>query len=839
MGKQSIIPPPQRTRDSLRIVLRLLPALLFLLALHIGPSSIHAQTAPVSAITIPVILPSAIVFDSQGNLYLAETASHLIRKVDTTGHITTIAGTGIQGFSGDNGPATAAQLDSPQGLVLGSNQNLYIADTHNHRIRKLDLATGTIITIAGNGTQGFFGDNGLATAAHLNLPTALVLDPAGNLYIADTQNHRIRKIAASAGTITTVAGNGTQGFSGDNGLAISASIDSPSGLAVDSNSNLYLADTHNHRIRKVTAATGIVTTIAGTSATGYSGDNTSASAATLALPHGLTIDPSGNLYLADTANHRIRRIDATTGIITTIAGQGTEAFSGDTTSATASSLDTPRSVTTSPGGLLTLADTGNQRIRQIGSDNTIHTIAGLGASTPGALTLSAPSVMAYGTGQLTATLTSATSATGSITFLDTFNNSTTTIGAGTLSANSANLGGGASGAYATASTATLPVGHHSIIATYGGDLTHPSAQSAALVLSITPRQLAASITPGWLLYGQPVPVLTGTLSGLLPQDASNVTATFVTTAVPLSPPGTYPITAILTGPAAGNYTLTASPSTLTISPAPTLTTLIASADTSAPGIPLTFIAHVASKTTGTPTGTLSVLDGATTLFTANASPTGDATFTTASLVQGSHTLTTLYSGDANFSPSTSSPQTIGIETNPSSDFTLSTSGPSTQTILSGNSATFTFAFQLQGSALSSPITLAATGLPTLAAASFSPSYLPPGTGSSTFTVTITTPKTTAHRWQPTSVPPIFALLLFPIAGLIFPGRARLRKIHLPALLAVTLIFCTGCGDRIYTTAQPTTPPTTYNITVSGTATTSSGATLTHSVVVTLITQPAS
>src|SRR5216683_2264068 len=408
---------------------------LLLILLHLQAT---AQST-VAATTIPLILPSAIVFDPQGNLYLAETANHVIRKVDTTGIITTIAGTGTQGFSGDSGPATAARLDSPQGLALDTNQNLYIADT---------------------------------------------------------QNHRIRKIAATTGNITTIAGNGTQGFSGDAGPATSASIDSPTGLSVDTSSNVYLADTHNHRIRKITA-------IAGTSATGYNGDNTTATTATLALPHGLTIDPAGNLYLADTANHRIRRIDATTGIITTIAGASAQTFAGDTGPAPTASLDTPRATTTPPTGLLTLSDTGNQRVRQIATDNTIHTIAGLGLTIPGALTLTAPSVIAYGTGHLTATLTTTTSATGPVTFLDTFNaiatdtgatatsNAvTTTLGTATLTTNSATL-----------STSTLPAGRHGIIATYAGDLTHPSAQSSTLSLTIAPQQITASITPAKLLYG--------------------------------------------------------------------------------------------------------------------------------------------------------------------------------------------------------------------------------------------------------------------------------------------------------------------------------------------------
>jgi sugar lactone lactonase YvrE len=819
MGPQSIT-PHRHTLTPLWIALVLL-----LLSFH-AP----AQTA-VSATTIPLILPSAIVFDSQGNLYLAETANHVIRKVDTTGAITVIAGTGTQGFSGDSGPATAAQLDSPQGLALDTANNLYIADTHNHRIRKLNLTTGTITTIAGSSTSGFDGDNNPATSAHLNLPTAIALDPTGNLYIADTQNHRIRKVDTTD-IITTIAGNGTQGFSGDNGPATAASIDSPNGLAADA-TNLYLADTHNHRIRKLNLTTGILTTLAGTGAPSYNGDGNTTTA-NLALPRGLTLDAAGNLYLADTANQRIRRIDISTGQITTIAGQGTQAFRGDGSPATTASLDTPRATAASPTGLVTLADTANQRIRQISTDATIHTIAGLGATTPGALTLAAPSVISYGTGKLTATLTTTTQATGDITFLDTFSPlatatsaslSTITLGTAPITANVAAL-----------STTTLPAGQHSITATYPGDLTHASAQSPTFSLTISPRPITAAITPGTLLYGQPVPNFSATLSNLLQQDASAVTATFTTAAAALSPAGSYPITATLSGPAAGNYTLTASPPNLTIAPAPTLTILTTTATTIDPGLPLTLTTHVASTTAGLPTGNVALLDGATTLFTAQVPATGDAAFTTAALTQGIHTLTTRYSGDTNFNASVSTPQLIGIGTSPNPDFTLAGTGTTTQTILSGGTASFTFAVQFQGAALSSPITLSASGLPTLATASFNPAYLPPGATPGTFTVTIATPRATASQHKTTYLPSEFAFILLPITILALRPGARRKTISLLTIAFLTLN--TGCGDRIYTGNQPTNPTQTYTIAITGTATTPIGATLTHSATVTLqIQQP--
>ena len=796
------------------------------LALLLLPLRAQAQTA-VYATTVPLILPSAIVFDPQGNLYLAETASHVIRKVDPTGIITTIAGTGTQGFSGDNGSATAAQLDSPQGLALDAANNLYIADTHSHCIRKITASTGIITTIAGTGTPGFDGDSGPATGAHLNLPTALVIDTIGNLYFADTQNHRIRKITAATGIITTIAGAGTQGFSGDNGPATAANIDSPTGLAVDATGNLYLADTHNHRIRRVAATTGVITTIAGTTP-GFGGDNAPASAASLALPHGLTVDATGNIYIADTANHRIRRIDATTGTITTIVGEGTQTFAGDNGQAASASLDTPRTTALTSTGLVTLADTANQRIRQISTDKTIHTIAGLGVTIPGALTLTAPAVISYGSGHLTATLTTGVPATGSITFLDTYNSGTTTIGTTPLTANSATL-----------DTSALPAGIHTITATYAGDQTHASAQSTAISLAINPQQLTASVVPSTILYGQPVPTFAATLAGLLPQDKGNLTATFITTATNLSPTGTYPITATLTGPAAGNYTLSNAP-TLTITPAPTLTTLTASSATISPGSPVTFTTHVASTTSGIPTGTVILLDGITTLFTTNIPATGDAAFTTSTLTAGSHTLTSFYKGDTNFAPSTSTTTIVGVGVGggatSGADFTVSPTGNTTQTILSGSSANFTFSIQPAGTAaLSSPIAFAATGLPDLAAASFNPAYLPPGATPNTVTLTITTPKATALNHSSAPQTTAFALLLLPFAAV----TIRLRKSLMICLVTLPLTLFLGCGARINTGVQSESvnPAKSYAITVTGTATTSTGTILQHATTVTLVVQP--
>ena len=827
MVKQSLTHPPRTKYDARGIALFLL-CLLSLLRLS-------AQTASVSALTIPLILPSAIVFDATGNLYFAETGNHVIRKVDTVGNITIIAGTGTQGFSGDLGPATSATLDSPQGLALDTASNLYIADTHNQRIRKLNLTTGVITTIAGS-TSGFSGDGASALSAQLSLPTALALDSSGNLYIADTGNHRIRKLNLTTTIITTIAGNGTQGFSGDLGSATSAAIDSPTGIALDASSNLYLADTHNHRIREINANTSVITTIAGTGSPGFSGDTTVATAANLALPHGLTSDSTGNLYLADTANHRIRRIDATTGVITTVVGDGTQAFAGDNGPPTAASLDSPTATTLSPASSLTLSDTGNQRVRQVvtqPSSTSITTIAGIGVTAPGVLNLTAPSVIPYGTGQLTASLATSP-ATGTVTFFEAVNTTTKTLGSSPVVSNTATL-----------STSSLAAGAYNLTATYSGDQTHPSAQSSQLALTITPLELTATIAPISLLYGQPIPNLSGTITGVLPQDAANLTATFTTTATVGSPAGTYAITPILKGSAAGNYTA-ASPAAITIHPAATLITLSNLVATGTTGSTVTLTAHVASTTIGTPPGSVTLLDGNSPLSTIPLSSSGDAVFLTSTLAQGAHNFTAVYDGSPNFTPSLSAPQliTIGTGSPANPDFALAATGTTTQTILSGASTSFTFAVQMQNN-LSSPITLAATGLPNLATASFNPAYLPPGGTPNTFTMTIVTPKTTATNVNPHGrlFQPFLAaiFLLCPIAGLALPPRKRgaATRFVLLTIAGITLQLTCGCGDRIKTDPALSSQSKTYAITVTGTATGPTGNALQHSATVTLVLDPAS
>jgi uncharacterized protein (TIGR03437 family) len=290
-----------------------------------------------------------VAVDSAGNLYIADTNNNRIRKV-SGGIITTVAGNGTPGFSGDSGPATSIQLSAPSGVAVDSAGNLYIADTNNNRIRK--VSGGIITTVAGNGTLGFSGDGGPATSAQLKEPYGVTVDSAGNLYIAEPYDNRIRKI--SGGIITTLAGNGTSGFSGDGGPATSAQLAFPVGIAVDTAGNLYIAD--GGFVRKVSG--GIITTVAGGGI--ELGDGGPATRAKLGAS-GVAMDTAGNLYIADQGNERIRKVSG--GIITTIAGKGTLGFSGDGGPATSAQLNVPVTVAMDTAGNVYIADYRNNRVR--------------------------------------------------------------------------------------------------------------------------------------------------------------------------------------------------------------------------------------------------------------------------------------------------------------------------------------------------------------------------------------------------------------------------------------------------------------------------------------------
>jgi sugar lactone lactonase YvrE len=318
-----------------------------------------------------LLIPQGVALDSKGNLYIADQWNNRVRKVDTSGIISTIAGNGTEGFGGDSGPAVGAELDRPTGLAVDNAGNLYIADTNNHRVRKVD-PSGIISTVAGTGTPGFNGDGGPAINAEINFPGSLATKGA-NLYLADVANDRIRKVD-STGKISTVAGNGTQGFGGDGGPATSAQLAQPWGVTVHG-ANIYVADTLNHRVRKVDSS-GKISTVAGDGSAGFGGDGGPATNAMLNWPYSVGVDGSGNLYIADWAEERVRKVN-TSGTISTFAGNGTAGFSGDGGPATSAQLG-PADVASDGNGNFYIADTGNQSIRKVDASGVISTVAGNG-----------------------------------------------------------------------------------------------------------------------------------------------------------------------------------------------------------------------------------------------------------------------------------------------------------------------------------------------------------------------------------------------------------------------------------------------------------------------------
>jgi uncharacterized protein (TIGR03437 family) len=324
-----------------------------------------------AALAAPLGAIPAVATDAAGNIYACDASNDIVVRIAPSGALTVVAGNGLRGYSGDGGPATSASLSQPQAVAVDANGDLYIADSNNNRIRR--VRAGVITTVAGNGVSGFSGDGGAATSAQLRLPSGVALDGSGNLYIADTLNHRIRRVAPS-GTISTVAGIGVGAFLGDGGAATAAALNSPRGLAADAAGNLYIADRLNHRIRRI--AGGNISTVAGTGAAGFSGDGGAATAAQISSPQAVALLPGGGFLIADSNNQRIRSV--TGGSISTIAGNGSSGSSGDGGPAVAAALQQPQGVAADAAGNTIIGDTFNNTVRRVSLGTIITRLAGGG-----------------------------------------------------------------------------------------------------------------------------------------------------------------------------------------------------------------------------------------------------------------------------------------------------------------------------------------------------------------------------------------------------------------------------------------------------------------------------
>ena len=440
-----------------------------------GLARAQEMVAVVEATTVATAGPAGVASDAAGNLYVALRDDHKILKVDIAGLVTTVAGTGEQGFGGDGGAATSALLDSPAGIAVDGSGNVFVADSHNQRVR--EISEGTITTVAGTGIAGFGGDGGAATGGVLDLPVAVSVDGAGNLYIADSGNHRIRKV--SGGVIATVAGDGEQTFSGDGGLATAAGLDSPGGVVADTvvAGRFYISDTHNQRVR-VVDANGVISTVAGTGVKGFGGDGGAGASAVLARPLGLGVTATGRVYVADNDNNRVRVIGGTVG---TVAGDGEQGIAGDTGAAGSAVLDSPRAVAAGVSGFA-LADTHNQRTRVV-SGGAINTVAGIAPVLTEGIVLAGAVSSVYGNGSVTASFSNGgKSATGMATLLD----GGVLVGTAAWANNQVSF-----------SLAGLNAGLHALAVSYAGDASNPAAASGLYLVTTT--QAAQMVT-----FAQPV-----------------------------------------------------------------------------------------------------------------------------------------------------------------------------------------------------------------------------------------------------------------------------------------------------------------------------------------------
>jgi DNA-binding beta-propeller fold protein YncE len=310
--------------------------------------------------------PFDIGFDTHGNLYFSDTFNHCIRRVDARSNvITTVAGCGEAGYSGDGGAATRARFNEPYGIAIDHAGNIYVADRHNHCVRRVDRSSGNVTTFAGSGASGFSGDDGPASRAGMVEPNGLALDPEQKrLFIADVADHRVRVVDLASGVIWTFAGTGEPEHSGDGGPATAAGIHGARAVKVAADGTVYILERQGSTLRAVNPQSGVITTVAGTGERGYRGDNGPALAAVFDAPKELAIDREGNLLIVDTENHAIRRVDISSGIVVTIVG-GRQGGAGDGGPAIAAALDRPHGAAIAADGSIYIGDTNNHRIRRV------------------------------------------------------------------------------------------------------------------------------------------------------------------------------------------------------------------------------------------------------------------------------------------------------------------------------------------------------------------------------------------------------------------------------------------------------------------------------------------
>jgi hypothetical protein len=558
----------------------------------------------------------AIAFDGKGNLYIADQSNAVVWMVAAaTRDISVVAGTGTAGNGADGGQATATEINGSSSVAIDKLGNLYISDSG--RIRKVAAATGIITTVAGPGVYTTLGDGGPATSAYLGSTVGLAFDSAGNLYITDNANNfgsRVRMVAATTGIITTVAGVGTQGPLGDGGLATAAYLSNPGGVSFDSFGNLYITDIGNSRIRKVDATTGIITTIAGTGIPGNTGDGGLATAAKVSfVPQGtgIALDGAGNIYFTNYPD-TLRKVDATTGIITTIAGDGYYGYGGDGGAATMAELDYPAGIALDSAGNIDIADTFNCAVRKVSFTGPVPAPV----FTPAAGTYTSVQTV------------SITDSVNGATFYYTTDGTTPTP-ASNVSSGSVTVG----------ATETLKA-----IAVATGYAESP-VTSAAYTINILATPTITWATPTPIAYGTP-------LSAAQLDATSSVPGSYVYTppAGTILGAGSQTLKTTLTPTDGKDYTTATATVMLTVNKAATTTKVVPSINPSALSQSVTFAATVTAAY-GTPTGTVTFLSNGTSIGTGTLAG-GVATLSTSALPLGTNSITATFGGSADYNAST-------------------------------------------------------------------------------------------------------------------------------------------------------------------------------------------
>jgi len=754
----------------------------------VGTSGFSGDSGPAKQASLSG--PTQIVSDSAGNLYFADRKNNRIRKIDTSGNISTVAGSSFQGFSGDYGPPTSAMLNAPDGIALDPAGNLYIADTANHRIRK--VSNGIITTVAGNGTAGFCGEGYVATAACLSWPRGVAIDGTGNIWIADTDNQRIRVVIG--GVLYTYAGTGVQGNAGDYGPATSAQLNLPSTVTADSSGNMYVTDSGNNRVRVL--INGIIKPFAGSSVPGYNGDGNQAVTASLTFPYSARPDPWGRVIISDTNNNVFRQVAQ--GVIGTVAGtdfEGPAIGSGGPLSAIFNRpFDTAPDIT---GFYLT--DFDNQLIRRVN-----YAALDFGNLAVGRVSDAKP-ILLSNSGSAPVNVSSF-SLPGSVFAVDpggscpkTFPFSIAPSTSCTIYVRFSPVQAGLFGQMATI-VDNAPGSPHSVLAVGVAVLSSTTLALTAQPLSLTygtALSLTAALTPAPAPDAAPrtgqISFVNGTAL-LSSQSVSQEQAQFSPNLLPV---GTQIITANYSGDA--NYSPGSATATVSIAKATPTVAVTSLPSPIVVGFPLTLNASV-HYTAGTPTGLVNFVDGATNLGAATLDSSGNGTINVANLASGPHSIRADYTGDTNFNSAQSAP--------------LDSTGASFRIAASiKNSSGFSNTIEVDLTPLNGfngTVVLSCSSLPAYATCAFAPAKV--SFSNSSAVSSSLTLQMSQNCSDPTQ---IFESCLAPFA-LFFLILGLRRKRLASVFLVLVLVFnSAGCAG----TKHPcNVAPGQYTITITGTST---------------------